>query len=136
MLLPLSQGFDSIQFNKRLTLWAAGRLKNTDLFECNHELEPRHQLVTMETVMRVSPGRSPVAVEMQAAHGGGVPVQRVHALATLGVPHAQRPVGGAADHRGDGHLAAPHAAAVARQRAQALGGGEDVRTDASFCFFK
>lgn len=63
----------------------------------------------------------PVAVEMQAAHGGGVPVQRVHALAALGVPHAQRPVGGAADHRGDGHLAAPHTAAVTCQCAQALG---------------
>ena len=62
----------------------------------------------------------PVAVEMHAAHGGGVSIQRVDTLAALGVPHAQRPVGGAADHRGGGHLTAPHAAAVTRQRAQTL----------------
>lgn len=62
----------------------------------------------------------PVAVEMHAAHGGRVSVQRVHALAALSVPHTQRPVGGAADHRGDQHLTAPHAAAVTRQRPQAL----------------
>lgn len=59
-------------------------------------------------------------MEMHAAHGGRVSVQRVHALAALGVPHPKRPVGGAADHCGAGHLAAPHAAGVTRQRPQTL----------------
>lgn len=62
----------------------------------------------------------PVAVEMHAAHSGRVSVQRVDALSALGVPHAQRPVGGAADHRGDRHLTAPHPAGVTRQRPQTL----------------
>lgn len=62
----------------------------------------------------------PVAVEMHAAHGGRVSVQSVHTLPALCVPHAQRPVCGAADHRGDSHLAAPHPAGVTRQRLQTL----------------
>ncbi len=62
----------------------------------------------------------PVAVEMHAAHSGRVSVQRVDTLAALGVPHTQRPVGGAADHRGDRHLTAPHAAGVTRQCPQTL----------------
>jgi len=62
----------------------------------------------------------PVAMEMHAAHGGCVSVQRVDTLAALGVPHTQRPVGGAADHRGNGHLTAPHATSVTRQCAQTL----------------
>lgn len=66
----------------------------------------------------------PVAVEMHAAHGGRVSVQRVDAVTALGVPHAQRPVGGAADHRGDRHLTAPHPAGVTGQRPQTLEGEE------------
>lgn len=62
----------------------------------------------------------PVAVEMHAAHCGRVAVQRVDTLSALGVPHPQRPVGGAADHCGGHHLAAPHPAGVTRQRPQTL----------------
>lgn len=62
----------------------------------------------------------PVAVEMHAAHGGRVSVKRVHALAAFGVPHAQRPVCGAADHRGSRHLTAPHPTGVTRQCPQTL----------------
>lgn len=69
----------------------------------------------------------PVAVKMHAAHSGRVSIQRVDTLARLGVPHTQRPVGGAADHRGDRHLTAPHAAGVTRQRPQTLRDGEQKR---------
>lgn len=62
----------------------------------------------------------PVAVEMHAAHSGRVSVQRVDTFSALGVPHTQCPVGGAADHRGGCHLAAPHPAGVTRQRPQTL----------------
>lgn len=57
---------------------------------------------------------------MHAAHSGCVPIQHVHALAAGGVPHAQRPVCGAADDRGVHQLTAPHAARVTRQRPQTL----------------
>ena len=39
----------------------------------------------------------PFLVQVHAAHSGGVSVQRVHALARLGVPHFQCAVGRATD---------------------------------------
>ncbi len=59
-------------------------------------------------------------MEVHAAHGGGVSVERVQALARLGVPHFQRAVRAAADDDVALHLRRPDAARVTHQRPQAL----------------
>lgn len=57
----------------------------------------------------------PVPMQVHAAHCGRVPVQRVHALARVCIPHFEGPVGGAADDNAVPHLGRPHPPCVANQ---------------------
>ena len=62
-------------------------------------------------------------MEVHTPDGGGVPVERVHALAALAVPHLERAVRAPAHHRVALHLRAPDAPSVTHQGPQALPAG-------------
>ena len=62
-------------------------------------------------------------MQMHTPDGRGMPVERVFTLPGVGVPHFERPVGGAGDHGEAVHLAGPDAARVADQGPQTPAGG-------------
>lgn len=66
----------------------------------------------MEVALRSVCVCVPLFMEVHAAYGGRVSVQRVNTLPRLGVPHLQSPICRAADDDVVSHLRGPDAARV------------------------
>ena len=69
---------------------------------------------------------SHILVQVQTAHGRGVPVEREHTLPRLRVPDPEAPVCAARHNDVVAHLAAPHPARVPDQRPHALPWGKGL----------